>query len=73
MTVNRTYPSKLEKGAGDPGLEIMANVLTVPEVASAGRSLGHFAADQMRWLEGRGTGVGYSANAAFLLTRFGRD
>ena len=68
--INRTHLSELEKGTSDPGLEIIANVLTVPEVALAGR----FAADQLRWFRGtRDTGVGYSANAALLLTRFGPE
>jgi hypothetical protein len=59
-----------EKAASYPGLEIIAKLVPVPEVALAGR----FAADQMRWFRGTlGTGVGYSANAAFPLTRFGRD
>jgi len=32
-----TYLSKLEKGASYPGLEIIAKLVTVPEVALAGR------------------------------------
>ena len=52
MGVNRTYLSKLEKAATYPGLEIIAKLVTVPEVALAGR----WADQAEKGLEGRGAG-----------------